>query len=286
LLGAICGCHFTDTRAPVPDALISSRQLSQQGCAALERAQDQEAAALLAKAVKVCPVDPDARRHYAEALWQRGMRSEALKQLQEACRLAPEDAATRARLADMYLAVGQVPSARDSASQAIVLNPRLPAAWAVRGRVMRATGNAEQALADYHRSLGYAPTDRRVLVEVAELYRQLNRPQRALETLQSLAETYTAGEEPQQVLYLLGLAYVALQRYDDGVESLAGAAARENPTAEIFYRLGEAQWLAGRPVEASIALDKALALDPRHQAGRDLLARMALARQAESAPRR
>ena len=39
----------------------------------------------------------------------------------------------------------------------------------------------------------------------------MNHPERALETLQSLADCYTPAEEPQQVLYLSGLAYLALQ---------------------------------------------------------------------------
>ena len=49
-----------------------------------------------------------------------------------------------------------------------------------------------------------------MLREVAELYRQLNQPERALQTLQLLAETYSPGEEPADCLYLTGLAYVAL----------------------------------------------------------------------------
>ena len=171
-----------------------------------------------------------------------------LPQLEEACRLTPEDAALWVRHAEMRLAMGQLALARAAAETAINLNPRSPAAWAVRGRVTRDAGDLQHALADFHRALGYAPYDRRVLLEVAELHRRMNQPQRALETLQSLADTYnTPAEEPQQVLYLMGLAYVALNRYDDGVESLAAAATRERPTPEILYRLAEAQWLAGNP---------------------------------------
>ena len=285
-LVAVAGCHLTALHGPVPADLASSRKLSQQGITSLERGQSQEAETVLAKAVKTCPTDPDARRYYGEALWLRGARPEAVAQLEEACRLSPDDPAVRVRLADMYLAIGRVDLARTTVEQVIDLNPKLPGAWATRGRISRVTGDLRQALADYHRALGYAPGDRQILLETAEVYRQQNEPQRALETLQSLADTYSPGEEPQQVFYLLGLAYVALQRYDDGIDSFLTALARDRPTPEILYRLGEAQWLAGQAGNASGALQQALAIEPRHEPSRALLARIALAQQVSGSVRR
>ena len=118
----------------------------------------------------------------------------------------------------------------------------------MRGRVIYAAGDLQQALADYHRALSYAPYDQHLLLDVAELYRQMNQPQRALETLQALAETYnTPAEEPPRVLYLLGLSQVALKRYDDAVESFA-AASRDKPTPEVLYQLRRRNgWPAIRP---------------------------------------
>jgi tetratricopeptide (TPR) repeat protein len=250
-LAVTAGCHLTGLGSPVPAALANSRQLSQQGNAALERGQPQEAEQLLAKAVAACPTDRDARRYYAEALWLRGAGAAAVAQLEEACRLDPEDAPQRVRLAEMHLALGQVEAARQSVEMALDRDPRLAAAWAVRGRVMRAEGDFRQALAAYHRALGQACDDPRVLLEIAEVYQQLHEPQRALETLQSLAETYPPGEEPQQVLDLLGQAYAALGRYDDAAGSFASAAARDRPTAELLGRLADAQRRAGRADEAA-----------------------------------
>ncbi len=197
-----------------------------------------------------------------------------MAQLEEACRLAGEDASLWARLAEMRLASGQPESARQAAEQALNLDPKLPNAWAIRGGVMRAVGQPREALADYLHALSYAPNDRAMLREIAELHRQLNQPDRALQALQTLAETYPAGEEPGQVLYLMGLAYVALGRYEDGVESLSAAVTRGKPTAEMFCQLGEAQLLAGHPAEAAEAARQALAL------------RAAASTQPQSAPTR
>jgi tetratricopeptide (TPR) repeat protein len=171
-------------------------------------------------------------------------------------------------------------AARQSADQAVQRNPRLAAAWMVRGQALRAAGETQAALDDSLRALRYAPDDRRILLEVAELQRQLNQPERALQTLQQLADTYAPGEESQQVLHLTGMAYMALGRYDEAVESLSAAAARETATAELCCRLGEAQRLAGHPAEATVSAQRALALDPKHQPSLELLGRIETAQRS------
>jgi tetratricopeptide (TPR) repeat protein len=270
----------------VSDDLASSREYSRKGIEALDSGRTNDAEVLLAKAVATCPSNGEARQDYAASLWQRGAKMEAVAQIKQACRLMPGDAAMHGQLAEMQLALGQAAAARRSAETAIRLNPKLPAAWAVRGRVMWAAGDLPQALADLQRALGGVPYDQRILLDLAELYRQMDQPQRALETLQSLADTYSPTEEPQQVLYLQGLAYIALGRHDDAVESFASAAARDKPSPEILYRLAQAQWLAGRPIEAATTAQQALAMDPRHQPTLQLRASMQMAQQPESPTRR
>ena len=120
---------------------------------------------------------------------------------------------------------------------------------------------------------------------MAELYRALNQPQRALQTLQSLAETYSPGEEPADCLYLTGLAYVAARRTDDGIESFSAALSRGTPTAELYCQLGQAQLLAGHPTEAAGAARQALTLDATHRASRDLLDRIELAQRPQGTVR-
>ena len=275
------GCRMPWREAPVSQSVVDCRRLSQQGVAALDRGRLQDAEALLAKAVAACPTDAEARRHYAEALWRRGARPDAISQLEEACRLSADDAALWARLGEMYLAAGQLEPAWKNAERAIDLDPRSAGAWAIRGGVRRAAGQPDEALACYLRALGYAPKDRAILLEVASLYRQQNRPERALQTLQSLAETYSPGEEPSHVEDLLGETYVALGRYDDAVESLSLALTRGTPSADMYCRLGEAQLLAGSPTEAAAAAQQALALKPQHPPSQALLERIRLAQRPQ-----
>jgi tetratricopeptide (TPR) repeat protein len=274
LLAMLAGCRLPGREGPVSESLAECRRLSQQGVAALERGQQQEAETLLAKAVETCSVDPEARRHYAEALWSRGARTEAVGQLEQAAPYCGADSAFWVRLAEMHLALGRLDEAQKCAQQALGLDPKSPAAWAVRARVMRAAGYPQQALADNLRTLDYAPHDRQILLEVAETYRELNQPERALQTLQTLSDTYAPGEEPAQVSYLTGLACLALGRYDDAVESLAAAIGRGPALPEMYCKLGEAHLMAGRLAEAAQAARQALALAPQHAPAHQLLGRI------------
>jgi tetratricopeptide (TPR) repeat protein len=283
-------------RDPVPASLTASRKLSSEGNELLERKQPEKAEAKLAEAVTTCPTDCDARRYYAESLWLRHARPEAVAQLEEACRLSP-NSDMRVRLAEMYLEMGRLDEAGQNVDQVLSRNPKLAAAWRVRGRVLRCRGDRLlaagdrgqaqglylQALADLHRAAGYDSSDREVIRETAAVYRNLGQPQRALESMQSLVETYSPGEELQQDLYWTGLDYLALRRYDDAVASLTAALSRDRATAELLYSLGTAQYRAGRSQEAAAALCQALAIDPQHAPSRQLLSEIQVAQQGGAA---
>jgi tetratricopeptide (TPR) repeat protein len=170
-----------------------------------------------------------------------------------------------------------------SAQQALDLNPRLARAWVLRAQAMQRSGQPRQALADYHRALSCDSDNREALLQVAQLHQQLNQPQRALVALQSLADTYPLGEEPQHVSFLTGLAYSAAGRHDDAAESFRRAA-RHNPTSEILFHLAEAELRAGRTQSARELAQQALAINPGHIASQQLLVRLAAA--PEDGPQR
>ena len=231
----------------------------------------------LARAVKACPDDPEPHHHYAEALWHRGAKTEALAQMLEAMRLAGEDPQLTVRAGEMSLDLGRVDEAGKLADEAIGLNPRFNAAWSLRGQVAELHGQMDEALADLNRALQYQHDDKRALFLVAELYRQQGRPDRALNNLEALRDCYAPGEEPQQVLLLEGLAFAALHRFDDAAEVYTVALSRDPSSLELHDRLAEAQLLGGRPREAATTVYQALALDPNHGPSRALAARIDLA---------
>jgi tetratricopeptide (TPR) repeat protein len=260
----------------VTGEVLNCRQMTQRGLSAVDRGEWDQAEQAFSQAVKSCPADSEARRHYAEALWHRGAHQEAVVQLREAIRYASDEPLLTVRLGEMLLEDGNFDSAYDCAQQALDVDPKLARAWLLRAQTLARRGEPRQALADYHRALRCDPDNREALLKTAELHRQLNQPERALTVLQSLADTYRLGEEPQQVSFLSGLAYSALARHDDAIESFQRAL-RHAPTPEILCHLADAELQAGRPTQAREAATAALALDPGHQPSQALLNRLATA---------
>jgi tetratricopeptide (TPR) repeat protein len=266
--------------------MAASRQLSQRGISALERNDWDKGEALLSQAIKACPTDAEPHRHYAEALWHRGARDDALAEMREAMRLSGEDPSLAVRAGEMCLELGRTGEAAKLADDAIDLAPHLACAWCLRGEVSQVRGQLDEALADTLRGLEFQRDDRKLLMLAAELYRLEGRPERAIGVLETLRDGYAAGEEPPRVLYLQGLALAALGRFDDAVEVYSVAVARERPSADLCYALADAQYRAGRPLQANASIQQALAIDPAHVASRALAAQVDLALRASGDLRR
>jgi tetratricopeptide (TPR) repeat protein len=276
---ALAGCRSLD-RAPVSQSVVEGRQLTQQGVNAMERGDWRRAESLLERAVATNAKDVDARRNYAETLWQREAKTEALAQLEAARKLNDCEPALAVRTGEIYLAMGQINSAREMVEVALRADPKFAKAWALRGSVAMAEGRQRDALADFQRALGYAPDSYEFTILIADTYRNLNEPEQALVTLETLAEWFPPGEAPQQVLHMQGLALAALARHDDAARMLAAAAQRDRPTAELLYHLARAEFASGRPQHAQYALRQALAHDPAHAPSQALAAQMASSGQA------
>jgi tetratricopeptide (TPR) repeat protein len=259
-------------RKPVADNVVSARQLSLRGIDAMQHEQWDEAEKLFQRAIETCPADERAHCRYAETLWRRGSAGEAIAHMEKAVQLSGGDPQLLVQVGEMYLAGGQLDKAAQRAERAIRANQQLASAWALQGSVLHQRGHADEALACFHRALSFQPYYPQVQVSVAEIYRQAGRPQRALATLDALADQFAPGEQPQQVAFLQGLALKALGRYDDAVESLTAASQRGPSSADLLYHLSEAQLLAGDPVNARLAVLQALDRDPKHQASQQLKA--------------
>ena len=127
---------------------------------------------------------------------------------------------------------------------------------------MQRNGNFSQAIADYHRSLAYAPRNRRTLAFLADAYRKQGTPQKALTVLHSWNDTYAPGEQPAKLDYLFGLTYQELGCYEQALVCLDRAIRRSTPSAESLYQVARTQMLIGSPSGAAQAARHALALNP------------------------
>lgn len=238
-----------------------------------------------AKAVDICPVDEQVRSRYAEALWHRGSRREALEHMGEAVRLSGGDPNLVVRLGEMYLQTGDLGQAGQLANRALASGRQLPSAYRLRGEVLRRQGSWRDALADFHHALSLQPQYPEVQLAVAEVYYREGRPLRALSTLQALASSYPSGEEPPEVLCWQGLACAALARHEQAVTYLAAAEARGLHAPDLLCQLARARYDMGDPSAAQITLDRLLELDPQNAEGLRLAEQFRSAREIASLPK-
>lgn len=231
------GCRLVHRHSPAPERVAEARRLSSEGLTAAGQQDLAGAEVLLAQAVKRCPTDIDARRHYALVLWQRGERMAAFSQIDEALRIAPDDESLCLAGGRMTLDLGLLDDADRLAASALRAAPQAAEAWHLHGQVALARGRPEEALADFHRGLAIRCDDRGLLLDAAEVYRRLGRPQRALSTLACLSDTYGPQATPGLVRALEGMAQEALGRVDDARDSYREALARGGAPSDTEARL-------------------------------------------------
>jgi Tfp pilus assembly protein PilF len=244
------GCRMTPDHGPGASSLLTCRQLTQRGITAMEQGDWDTAERSLYAAVESCNIDAESRRHYAAALWHRGDRTGATEQLTDAIRLSPDDATLYVSLAEMRLDMNQLARASVVADDAGDRAPDTAAVWALRGRIKHRANLPDEALGQYHRALSLAPSDSDILLELADLYTELDQPRRALANLNSLAALYPPGETPAAVLARTGMAYQSLGRHDEAAARLTEANSRPDATAETFAQLAQLQLNRGRLTDA------------------------------------
>lgn len=264
------GCGLTGHKGPVTKDVLDCRQLSQRGITAMDAQQWGRAEVLFAQATQTCPVDADARHNYAEALWRQGNREAALEQMTKAVELSGDAPEVLLREAELRLELGQLEVALQKSEKALGMSPRLAQAWVVRSRVLQQMGRSQDALSDLHRALHLDPGSRQAMLLLAEVNRSLNRPQAALASLQQLLETFADGQQPQHPLVLQGLAYEALGRYDEALESVSLACQHGPKHPDLLCHLARLQWQNGDGARAMQTVQQSLTMEPQHVASQRL----------------
>ena len=259
---SLTGCASVRTRGPVESDVITARQLTHRGIDASCRDKWDEAERLFFQAAEISHDDVPARHHYARACGGEARHQDAIAAMVQAVQLSGSDPQLHVELGEMYLAVGDLDQARSQADSAVRGNPHLAAAWALRGDLRRRQDDNTGALAAYHRALSLQPDYPRVQLEVADLYLRQDHPGRALATLDRLAQGYATNAVPGEVCYRQGLALLSLNRHDEAVDRLVAAIDRGVVTADVYYHLGQADLLSGRPADARWAVKQSLLVDP------------------------
>ena len=230
------GCRLVN-RGPVSPELADARRLCNEGLSAADRDDLGRAEALLEQAVKHCPADVDARRHYADVLWRRGERKEAVGQIVAALEMSPADPALCVEAGRMHLELGLLDDAERLGAEAVRLAPRSAESWRLHGRVALARGRYETAVADFHRALAIAGDDRDLLADTARAYLALGRPRRVLSTLAIVAEDAGPDGLPADLLAVEARAQEALGRPAEAADAWRRAIAKGDATPDAAQRL-------------------------------------------------
>lgn len=253
-LFACCGCSALH-RKPIAENMVASRQIALQGLNAKHLGNWTQAEASFRSALEVCPDHDRAHAGYAEALWQRGEWELALNHMQEAVRLSGGEPDLLVQLGKMHLDKGEYAAARHRIDQALAVRRDLPAAWKLRGDILRENGEIDEALGCYHRVLQLEVDHLDTQLAIADLYLAQNRAQRSLATLERAAERYVASQPPAQIGWRKGIAQKALGRYQDAIASFQAARGAVSQS-EWAIALSEVQMLAGDLSAARLTLSE------------------------------
>ncbi len=258
------GCRAIKNRRP-DRKLVQARQLSLQGAELLSRDQSAAAEKLFTQAVEQCPTDERAHWGLSQTLWEAGQHQQAIQHLQEAVRLSGENPEYLVRLGEMYLQQGQTSQALAVADQLLGRLHNNAAAWKLKGDALANNRDWEAALQAYHRSLLVQPDDPKVQLAVAEIYRQMNRPHRALATLDRMVDHRPSMNIDGQMHLFRGLALADLNRNDEAIASFAAASRYLLPDDTPHQlQLAAAQHKIGLQDEAKRTLAVVLEKDPQN----------------------
>lgn len=256
LAGAItCFSGCASFHQATVEKRIAAEKLSLQGMQAMRQGDAEKAARYLREATLQKPNDVYSRTQLAEAFAGTGQTEAAIRELQTAIELSPTQCGLHTRLGEMYLQAGQMLAAEHQVEQALSINQTSGAAWQLRGELDARKGDWENALKHYQLALVHLGESPAVQMKIAEIYRQQQRPLRALATLEPLAEQAALDEtSPSAAITLYGLVLNDLKQYDRAVEQFKIAANRPDASPESFIGMSQAYWMRRQPAESLFAL--------------------------------
>jgi predicted Zn-dependent protease len=237
--------------------------MSLRGAEALQQKKYSDAESLFSEAIRQSPADERAQSGYAEVLLQRGQVQTATEHMTKAVETSGGNPDLVVRLGQIYLQQGELQRAIEQADLALRSQRTHAGAWALRGDVLRQQGQLDDALFCYHRSLIFHSDAPQVQIALAEIYGQLGRPQRALATLNYLADHHSPEQIPPRVWMLKGQALADLGEDLEAKRCLRLAAqyAGESQSG-LLLELASAQYGCGDLAEARLCLGRVLLQEP------------------------
>lgn len=221
------------------------------------------------------PPSVEASVGLAETHLARGEWDEAEKVLGVAADQHPESAQVHGRLADLHFQRGRYAAAAKSADRALQLKPDELRAKLVQARLKIETGKIEEAIDDFRSFVRYynqaQPKDAETLLLVAEGSVEYARAKSISQIFNFVVNELTpdvikADPDRWEAHFIAGS--LLLEKYNQGqaVQELNAAAAINAHSADVLGALGQAAISEQEFEKAGGYADRALAVNPRHEA--------------------
>jgi tetratricopeptide (TPR) repeat protein len=262
--GTSIGCRAIEKRLP-DSRLVRGRQLSSRGADLLRRSRYADAESLFCEAINSCPNDDRAHWGYATTLWNNNQRQTAIQHMREAVRLSGNNPEYAVRLGEMYLAQGDQQGAEDQARQVLKTHRDRADAWALLGDAQFQADDWNNAIESYHRALLIQSDYPKVQLAVAETYRRIGKPNRALATIDRMIDMHPAVVKSGETQLARAKILIELDRRQEAIvalKSIGDSLPIDDPMKQLdvvacYSHLGEL-------VDARMSLGRIVQHHPRH----------------------
>ena len=255
LLCGLSGAHGGAQTGGAPQPTDQAAALVAQGFKLLDQRDAAGADAAFREAIEIEPELADAHRGLGMALWARGQGSAALRELNVATRLAPNDVLA-------HFALGKL-------AWTLALQPDLAGDGELSAADYQAT-----ALAELSKAASLRPNDAETRLTLADVYLDAGNKSRALDEGKKAAEFAMTSTLQAQAQLAVGRAYFAVGE-EDSAERAFREALEINPAlAEAHLGIGQLRLAQHRLPEAEQELRRAMELAPNSAAPYALLAEL------------
>lgn len=242
----VAGCRSLHTNRHTRN-LTRARAASLTGVGLLQQQNYSEAGTMFREALNHSEADDRAHRGNAEVLWYEGQWDLAIKHMTLAAELSGQNPDLLVRLGEMHHHQGGFEEAYRQAEAALEIDRRHASAWALRGLVLRQGERLEEAMDSYHRALIHDPANEKAQIAIADIYLAMGRSQRALATIDEMADRTPTATISAEAWLLKGKALAALGETVVAKDCYGQAAlcANEDDTglilelAQLHYEMGD-----------------------------------------------
>lgn len=199
---------------------------------------------------------------------QEGRDNEALAMLQKAVVIMPDYDKAHYNIGSIYWRKGYLDAAAAAFKKAVEISPDYAKAHINLGLVLAAKGDYNGAISEYEKALKLMPENAVLYNNIGNAYSATGAYGKALDAYRA-----AVGIEPgySDVYYNMGNAFARMGRYSEAVNSYKKAITLNPVNASAFFNLGNVYLFVNRVEDAKDAFKRTLAVNPEHQGAKDAL---------------